>query len=55
MKNEDILSGLDALEERVAIAKREIKHISAFDSLQKRVWVLEQELEEIKNKLKQNG
>tara|TARA_R110000772_G_scaffold2435_4_gene8682 strand:+ start:838 stop:999 length:162 start_codon:yes stop_codon:yes gene_type:complete len=53
MKPEELISALHALEERAAIAKREIHHTSAFDALQKRVWRLEQELIELKNE-KQN-
>ena len=51
MENNDILSGLEALEERVSLAKREMKHISAFDTLQKRVWKLEQTVEELQKLL----
>lgn len=51
MEHTDILSGLQALEERVALAKREIEHISAFDLLQKRVWKLEQTVEELQKLL----
>ena len=49
MNPDEILSAIQALEERVVIAKREIQHISAFDKLQKRVWILEQELKQLKN------
>ena len=51
MEPKDIISGLEALEERARIASRKIEQYSAFDKLQKRVWILEQELQEIKNKL----
>jgi hypothetical protein len=52
MSPEELLSGIQALEERVIIAKREIEHISAFDKLQKRVWKLELEMEELQKLLK---
>ena len=50
MNAEELISGLEALEERAKIAKREVEYISAFDTLQKRVWRLEQEIEELKNR-----
>jgi hypothetical protein len=50
MSEEELISGLHALEERAKIAKREVEYISAFDRLQKRVWKLEQEIEELKNR-----
>lgn len=51
MSEEELISGLHALEERARLAKREVQYISSFDALQKRVWRLEQEIIELKNKL----
>lgn len=47
MTEDELISGLHALEERARVAKRDIQHTSAFDALQKRVWVLEQKINEL--------
>lgn len=55
MNNEEIISGIEALLEKMKTENKKFQFSSAFERLQYKVKLLEEELKELKDEIKQGN